>query len=106
MNFLKVLRILRETYSLIHCRHFNPFAALGAHVLDLSNGLWNRSSKDAAAVFGDEQVVLDADATEVLVGFQLPGFRKDGPERSGPASASAKRPPKRRPREHVEVRRF
>ena len=44
---------------------------MGAHVLDLCDGLGNRPSEDAAAFFGDEQVVLDADATKVLVGLQL-----------------------------------
>ena len=44
---------------------------MGAHVFHFADGLWDGSAKDAAAIIGDEQVVFDADATEVLVGFQL-----------------------------------
>ena len=44
---------------------------MGTHFPDFGHGLGNRASQDTAAVFGDEQVVLDADTSEVLVGLQL-----------------------------------
>ena len=44
---------------------------MGTYLLNLGTGLRNWASKDAAAVFGDEQVVFDTDATKVLVGLPL-----------------------------------
>ncbi len=68
-NIHTILRILREQITLIQPWNSYPFTTLGAHVLDLSDGLGDGSSEDAVAVFGDEQVVFDADATEVLAGL-------------------------------------
>lgn len=56
---------------LVQPRQVYPFSALGAHVFHFNHGLGNWASEDAVAVFCDEQIVFDADATEVLVGFQL-----------------------------------
>ena len=56
---------------LVQPRQVYPFSALSAHVFHFCHGLWYWPSEDAVAVFSDEQIVLDADATKVFVALQL-----------------------------------
>ena len=44
---------------------------MGAQLLDLAYGLGYRATEDAATVVGDEEVVLDADSTEILICLEL-----------------------------------
>ena len=47
-------------------RDANPFPRLGAGSLDVFNRLRYRFAEDSVACLGDEEVVFDADAAEVL----------------------------------------